>query len=240
MENSTQLGLNRTGIQTAPLAAPRMIEAAQKAPTTEVEIGVDMAEIRQRYIEEADRVGSVPLPATVKGVIQSGLAKLTGKNPEVLLDKLGERAAFERGGTRLYEALIVKCEAATDLGVVDLAVVRRFHDEEARHFRLVASAIERLGGDPTAQTPCADIAGVESIGVLQVMTDPRTDLAQCLNAQLTAEMVDEAGWELLVQLTRAMGQTELAESFAPALREEQIHLATIRDWHTQMTLARAI
>jgi hypothetical protein len=33
---------------------------------------------------------------------------LGGKEPIVFLDKLGERAAFERSGTRLYETLIAK------------------------------------------------------------------------------------------------------------------------------------
>lgn len=35
-------------------------------------------------------------------------AKMTGTRPEVLVDKLGERLAFKRTSTRLYEAMLMK------------------------------------------------------------------------------------------------------------------------------------
>ena len=60
----------------------------------------------------------------------------------------------------------------------DLETIRA---DEARHFRLIAEAIESLGGDPTSQTPSADLAGVESMGLVQVLNDPRTSIAQSLH-----------------------------------------------------------
>jgi hypothetical protein len=62
-----------------------------------------------------------------------------------------------------------------------------------RHFELVRCTIEMMGCDPTAQTPCADLVGVETLGLVQVLTDPRTTVAQCMNAILTAELADNAG-----------------------------------------------
>ena len=38
-------------------------------------------------------------------MLKTALNKLVGVSPEVLIDKLGERLAFERTGTRLYDAL---------------------------------------------------------------------------------------------------------------------------------------
>lgn len=67
--------------------------------------GEDIAALRGLYVEEALWVGSVPVPATGKGVTETVVGKLKGKNPEVLFDKLGQRAAYERSGVRLYQAM---------------------------------------------------------------------------------------------------------------------------------------
>lgn len=108
--------------------------------------------------------------------------------------------------------------------------MQRFRDEETEHFELVVAAIEKLGADPSAMTPCADVVGVTGMGVLQTISDPRTNLAQSLNALLTAELTDNAGWELLIELADISGQPAIAESFYKALTQEQIHLETIRQW----------
>lgn len=70
---------------------------------------------------------------------------LKGDSPHILLDKLGERLAFERTGARLYDALITKCEAmlAGDISMTinDLQQIRA---DEARHCMLIADAITTL------------------------------------------------------------------------------------------------
>jgi hypothetical protein len=94
----------------------------------------------------------------------------------------------------------------------------------------VKDAIEHLGGDPTAVTPCADLKGVESMGLVQVLTDPRTTLTQGLEAILTAELADNEGWKVLIAMAEAMDQDELAQRFTTALAEEDEHLRSIRTW----------
>jgi hypothetical protein len=89
-----------------------------------------------------------------------------------------------------------------------------------------------MGGDPTAQTPCADVMAVASSGFMQVLNDPRTTLAQCLNAMLAVELADNAGWELLASLADEAGQSDLAGRFLAALGQEQLHLAIIKGWLT--------
>jgi hypothetical protein len=90
--------------------------------------------------------------------------------------------------------------------------------------------MEQLGADPTAMTPSADLASVQSSGVMQVVNDPRTDLGECLEAILTAELVDNDGWSLLTRLAEQIGQTEMAEKFRTAKEEEDEHLASVREW----------
>lgn len=232
MQNATHMGMNRTGAKMSPIDVSRMEEAAMNAPETEPD-GSSITMMRSEAIAEADRVGSVPIPGTVRGVVSTGVSKLKGEKPEVLLDKLGERLAFERTGTRLYEALIAKCEMTPDTGLVPpLAELRRIHDEEAQHFHMLAEVLEGMGADPTAQTPCADVSAVMSQGIMQVVTDPRTTIPQSLNAILVAELADNASWEMLVQLAEETGHDEMAERFRAALAEEEQHLASVRQWLT--------
>ncbi|RYF70888.1 MAG: ferritin Dps family protein, partial [Comamonadaceae bacterium] len=85
---------------------------------------------------------------------------------------------------------------------------------------------------PTAMTPCADVQATATLGIMQVVTDPRTTLAQSLNAMLAAELIDNASWELLASLAEDAGETELAGRFLGALAQEQEHLAVVKGWVT--------
>jgi len=108
-----------------------------------------------------------------------------------------------------------------------------------RHFKLAHQCIDTLGGDPTVQTPCADIAGVESVGLVQVLTDPKTTLSQSLHAILVAELTDNAAWDELVVLAREMGDEDMATQFEQAREAEREHLQTVKGWHQELTLAEA-
>jgi hypothetical protein len=99
--------------------------------------------------------------------------------------------------------------------------------------------MQALGGDPTAMTPCADIAGVSATGFLQVITDPRTTMAQALNTMLAVELADNAGWELLIELAQASGHKEMAEGFAVAQTAEERHLAHVKTWLKGAVLGEA-
>lgn len=230
MQNATKIGLNYTGTQMSPKDCERQVRASMEVQPDFTGDERNIAILRSTTIAEADAIGSVPIPGSAKGMVITGLSKLAGQSPEVLIDKLGERLAFERSGTRLYEALIAKVESIPDTSPEMLGRLKHFHDEEASHFKLVAGALEKLGADPTAMTPGADVSGVTAMGVLQVISDPRTNLAQSLNALLTAELADNAGWELLIDLANAGGHASLAESCGQALAEEHVHLETVRGW----------
>lgn len=129
--------------------------------------------------------------------------------------------AFERTGTRLYDAFIAKCRTQKP-GAIEDAELVRIRNEEAKHFALVGECIEFLGGDPTAQTPCADVAGVASAGLMQVLTDPKTTVAQSLDALLIAELTDNAAWEDLIALARKLGHEDMAAQFEQALEHQAI------------------
>src|SRR4051812_8443250 len=102
MENQVSMGLNRTGEKMAPLGSKDVEEFARARLGEGSYDGEGFAALHKTYIEEADRVGSVPVPGTLKGMATTVGSTLMGKDPSVLMDKLGERLAFERTGVRLY------------------------------------------------------------------------------------------------------------------------------------------
>ncbi len=237
MESSTQQGMNRTGMQMSPVDAKALLSGTERTVPSSPGDASAIAALRQSYAREADALGTVPVPGTMKGALKSGVQMLTGNRPQLLIDKLAERAAFERTGTRLYDALLAKCELRADeIGRDHYERLVAIRDEEARHFGLVTEAIVRLGADPTAQTPCADLAGIEGMGLLQAVSEPRTTVVQSLHAVLIAELADNAGWELLIKLADECGQDEIARSFEPALAAEQTHLAEVKQLVEQLTL----
>lgn len=230
MNNPTDSGMNKTGIDMSPMDVKELLRGIQALQPTSDGNADTLASFRAPYFKEADPIGNVPVPGTLKGAAKTGMQKLMAKKPEVLIDKLGARLAFERSGTRLYEALLGKCQARPEeCGDLPMDELREFRDDEARHFTLVWEAMKTLGADPTAVTPEADINGVASIGLMQILTDPRTSVAQSLHAIHITELADHDGWELLVQLANEFGQEEMTANFRRALAEEERHLATIRD-----------
>ena len=231
MREQVSTGMNRTGVQMSPFDAAQLerdIRSLMPPAPGDME---EIARMRSASITDADELGTVPPPGTLRGMLTTGTAALLGNEPQLLLDKLGERLAFERTGVRLYEALIDKVEALERSGTATapLPVLAQIRDEEAQHFALVARAIQSLGGDPTVQTPCADLAGIESGGLLQAVSDPRTTVAQSLHAILLAEMADNSGWEVLIALAHEQLHDEMVADFGRALANERDHLRFIRE-----------
>jgi hypothetical protein len=240
MEKSTEVGLNRTGVDMSPIDTKEMLALSRATPPSSGGDEMSMAAVRREYNAEAEELGSIPPPGTLKGVASTAVQKLTGKNPEAFIDKLGCRLAFERTGVRLYDALIAKCSTAPGADVqVPLDTLWTFRNQELQHFKLVEAAIRSIGADPTAQTPSADVDGVASMGLIQVLTDPRTSVAQCLEAILIAELADNDAWHMLILLAEKMGMNDMARDFRIALNEEDNHLMHVRQWYKQLVLEDA-
>lgn len=236
MEKSSQLGKNRTGKDVSPVHIKQMVDDAQKYSPQPQDGGAGIAAIESHYIKPDGSVGSVPVPGTIKGAFKSAMKKAGGTNPEVLINKLGERLAFERSGVRLYESFIRKCEILGDAAIAPISVgqLRRFRDQEAEHFQLLRQCMEDMGADPTAETPDADVSGVIGSGPMKVIMDPRTSPSQCLEALLTVELADNAAWELLISLADDIGMDQMSADFNDALGQEQTHEQQVRNWYREL------
>jgi rubrerythrin len=240
----TTPGENRTGAASAEDGVRAMLEANERwSPAQPLDTALSDVD-RGFYILESDSLGSIPPPVTTQGILKTGFDKQLGERPAMLLDKIGERIAFECSGTRLYDALILKYRALAKEGAdapgltmpLDIenedtaAALLRIRTEEHEHFLMLSEVMRSLGGDPTAQTPCGDVSATASRGLMLVVTDPRTTFAQSLNAILIAELADNAGWELLVSLAQEAGETNIAKQFERAMSEEKQHLVIVKSW----------
>lgn len=241
MEKNTRMGTNRTGIDMAPMLSKEMARGARELTPGAQADPTAYDTMAREYIRAAGPLGTVPIPGTLRGALKSLVDKATGHNPEVFINKLGERLAYERSGVRFYEAAIRKFEALRDTETAGFPIdeLRHIRNDEEAHFMLLKDVIAGMGADPTAQTPDADVSGVAGMGIGKVLTDPRTSMAQCLEMLLILELADNDEWEMLIALAESMGMDDVADRFRSALQEEEEHLATIRRLYKDSLIAQA-
>jgi hypothetical protein len=212
MKASPKQGDNRTGILSSGPLGEQMLEATAEFPPSSPGDARAIAAVRIAYAKKGETFG-----------------EMAGRS--ILLDKLGERLAFEHAGARLYEALLSKHEAygsfAGGPAAQDLLHILQ---EEYEHADLLQQAIKAQGGDPTVLTPSANLAANISVGLPQVLSDPRTNLLQSLEAIVVAELADNECWSALEVLARQAGHDDLADECQEAIAHEREHLHNVRRW----------
>lgn len=225
---------NRTGLDSSPHA-----DAMREGATAFTPMGgeADYRAFRGMLLRQPQPIGTIPRPPSLGDAAKQAIGALTGRRPLVLLDKLAERLAFERTGTRLYETLLAKHEQEGSFdGGPTRDDLRQIRDEELEHFHTLVRFVVRFGGDPTAVTPSADLAAVASMGIVQVLGDPRVSFGESLEAILIAELVDHDCWRNLRALAQDAGDEELLQFAQRAEDEEDRHLASVRRWVQARTL----
>ena len=236
-----ELFLNRTGVMTHPDLSAELIRGAKETNPSSGANGKQIEANRAEYLKEGLPIGSPPVIVTNDNLGQEELSAGADRM-SVLLDKLGERLAFERQGTRLYEAFLQKLEhePVENSGGPSSEDLRHICQEELEHFKLLQKAIAEIGGDATVQTPSADVVGVLSQGIVQIVSDPRTTIPQTLQAVLSAELAENDGWQMLNELAGQLGYSDLATKCEKAFQQEQEHLENVRGWLSEMTLTEAL
>jgi len=231
MRQSAHLGMNKTGSATAPQRLKEMLNGLEPFLSQSAGDAQAIADVRIAYAAQAEPVGSVPMPASLTGAVKTAVKAVTGASPTLFMDKLGERLAFECSGVRLYETLISKYDAYGSFsGGPSREDLQQIWADEFSHFTMLTQAMEQIGGDPTAVTPSANLQATLSLGIIQVLTDPRTTLLQSLEGILVAELADNDCWEALSELAQQAGEEEKAQRFGLAFATEQEHLGKVRSW----------
>ncbi len=157
------------------------------------------------------------------------MEKLANCNREKILDLLGARLAFERTGVALYDAVIGKLRAHGDPEMARVIENLEEHrDEEKEHEEWLEEQVRNLGGDAQVTTEMAALEIRESKGIEEVIVDGDNDTLHVFHALLAAELADNAGWDLLVQLADEAGDRDAKKAFKKRLHEEEEHLLFAR------------
>jgi rubrerythrin len=165
----------------------------------------------------------------------TAMEKLAKKNVMKVIDLLCERLAFERSGVKLYDTLLSRLRASDDPALKALlGDVKEFREEEKEHEEWLEEQIRALGGDAHAPTEQSVLVQTEAEGLERVIRrDP--SIPHDFHALLTAELADNAGWDLLVQLADELGDSDAKKQFEKRLREEEKHLSFVRRTLLELT-----
>jgi bacterioferritin (cytochrome b1) len=145
-----------------------------------------------------------------------------------VIDVLNERLVFERAGVKLYDRILEAIRASGDENVARMLQEMEGHrSEEKEHEEWLEAQIRGLGGNAHAETEKSRLVTRESKGIEEVVMSG-APLPHLLHALLAAELVDNAGWDLLVQLADEAGDREAKREFKRRLHEEEDHLLFIR------------
>ncbi|AUX23576.1 hypothetical protein SOCEGT47_041030 [Sorangium cellulosum] len=157
------------------------------------------------------------------------MQKLAQMNKDKAVDLLNERLTFERASVRLYDSTMEKIRRTADPGLQNLlGQLKKYRDQEKEHEEWLEEQIRALGGDAHAETEMSRLITLESKGLEQVVLDGDPSPTHTLHAMLTAELVDNAGWQLLLELADEAGDDEAREAFKQRLHEEEDHLIFVR------------
>lgn len=155
--------------------------------------------------------------------------KLARKNKAKVIDVLAERLQFERSSVKLYDKVLERMRGSNEPRMAKMLEQMQEHrDQEKAHEEWLEDVIRSLGGDDKQLTEKAKLITEESKGIEQViMHDP--ELPHLFHALLAAELVDNAGWDLLIELADEADDRVATKEFKKRLHEEEEHLILMRE-----------
>jgi rubrerythrin len=156
------------------------------------------------------------------------MEKLASINKDKVIDLLNERLAFERAGVRLYDSILSKMDGSGDLGIGAMrGQVQEHRNQEKEHEEWLEEQIRSLGGDAHSDTEYSKLVAQESEG-LEKVSKTEGSLPHLFHALLSAELLDNAGWQLLLDLADRASDDDAREQFRRRLHEEDEHLIFMR------------
>ncbi len=158
------------------------------------------------------------------------MEKLAQKNREKVIDLLCERLAFERSGVKLYDKILTEMKASQNPQITKMLEPMQEHrDQEKEHEEWLEAQIRSLGADDKKPTEMSRLVTKESQGIEEVVLKGTGQIAHLFHALLAAELVDNAGWDLLVQLADEADDSKARREFKKRLHEEEEHLILMRE-----------
>lgn len=157
------------------------------------------------------------------------MQKLAANNREKTVDYLTERLTFERAAVKLYDTVLHHLRGSKEPWTNRIVgQVEKHRNQEKEHEEWLEAQIRALGGTAHEKTDMSSVIERESRGVLDVASSD-VQLTHVFHALLMAELMDNAGWEILLELADRAGDDEARRAFRQRLHEEQDHLVLARE-----------
>jgi rubrerythrin len=137
----------------------------------------------------------------------------------LLMEKLSEFLAVEKGGVKLYEAAI---QLVRDPDVLNR--FREFYQQTRKHVEILTRVIANLGGDPAYMSRGAQVAEEKAQALLRTMNasnsmGPKEVELNAIENIVIAETKDQADWQLLKHIARRSSDSQLRDILKPAVDE---------------------
>jgi bacterioferritin (cytochrome b1) len=156
------------------------------------------------------------------------MEKLAQHNREKFVDLLSERLAFERATIELYDSVLTKMRRLRDpVSIRLIAPLEDFREHEKEHTRWLEEVLRQLGATGNERTGLTELAWRESSGIERAIRNDE-EAIHLVHALLSAELVDNAGWELLLELADEADDEFARREFLKRLHEEKEHLFELR------------
>jgi rubrerythrin len=137
----------------------------------------------------------------------------------LLMEKLSEFLAVEKGGVKLYEAAIQQVRNPDVLNRF-----REFYQQTRKHVDILTRVISSLGGDPMHMSTGAKVAEEKAQALLKTMTPsdglrPEEVELNAMENIVIAETKDHADWQLLSHIARRSSDAQLRDILKGAVDE---------------------
>mgnify|MGYP005814240029 CR=1 FL=1 len=166
--------------------------------------------------------------------------KLAQYDRSKVIDVLTERLAFERAGVKLYDRILAVMRGMADENVARMIPEMEGHrNEEKEHEEWLEEQIRAMGGSAHAETDLSRLVTRESKGIEEVVMSD-AELPHLLHALLAAELVDNAGWDLLAHIAGEAGDHGAKREFKKRLHQEEDHLLFVRKAVEKLSFQRVL
>src|SRR5437763_889005 len=133
----------------------------------------------------------------------------------LLMDKLSEFLAVEKGGVKLYQTAI---QQVRDTDVLNR--FREFYDQTRKHVEILSRVITSLGGNPMHMSDGAKVAETKAEALLRSMTqsdgmNPQEAEINAIDNIVIAETKDHADWQLLGHIAYRSSDSRLRDILKP-------------------------
>lgn len=154
---------------------------------------------------------------------------LSRHNRDAVIALLCERLEGERAAVMLYDAVIGKLRTSNEEGARRiLPTIHEHRNEACEHEEWLAKTIESLGGSPHVRSAEAELVRRESAGMIDIVRND-DDMQHLLHALMSAELLDNAGWDLLVELADEANDIEALRELERRKSEQEDHLVFLRE-----------